>query len=182
MPTSSFSSPVPHPYGFCSIRATTMAATLPVDSVWTRKTRRLHIASPRPLIAPRAALSSSLRAGWLLRCLSTCRPLVVSSSHRLIMPPLVVLSRQLVVTPSSLDVLSLHRPLVLSSCWLVVALHVVVVHRRHHRTPSNAAAISNTSATAAIECHLYRLPLPQLHSITTVKRQRPPSSIAAVKR
>jgi hypothetical protein len=150
-----------------------------------------RIASPpRPLVAPRAALSSSLRAGWLLHCLSTRRPLVVSSSRHLVVPPLVVLSHQLVVAPSSLVILSLHRPLVISSYWLVVALHVlappsrplVVVHRRRHQTPSNAAAISNKSATAAIERRLYRPPLPQLPSIATVKRQRPPSSIAAVKR
>ena len=30
---------------------------------------------------------------------------------------------------------------------------------------------SNTTATAAIECHVYRPPLPQLLSIATVKRQ-----------
>ena len=117
----------------------------------------------------------------------------LSSSCRLVVPPLGVSSRQLVVAPSSLGVLSLHRPLVhsFSLCWLVVALHVlappsrplVVVHRRRHQTPSNAAAISNTSVTAAIECRLYRPPLPQLPpSITTVKCQRPSSSITAVKR
>ena len=61
-----------------------------------------HIASPRPLVATRDALSSSRRAGWLLRCLSTRHPLVVSSSHRLAVPPLIVSSRQLVVAPSSL--------------------------------------------------------------------------------
>ena len=67
-----------------------------------------RIASPRPLVTLRAALSSSRRAGWLLRCLSTRHPLVALC---LVMPPLVVLSRQLVVTPSSLIVLLLHRPL-----------------------------------------------------------------------
>jgi hypothetical protein len=41
---------------------------------------------------------------------------------------------------------------------------------------------SNNTATAAIECHLYHPPLPQLPSINTVKRQRPPLSITAVKR
>jgi hypothetical protein len=40
-----------------------------------------RVAPPRPLIVPGAALSSSRRAGWLLRRLSTHRPLVVSSSH-----------------------------------------------------------------------------------------------------
>jgi hypothetical protein len=41
---------------------------------------------------------------------------------------------------------------------------------------------SNTTATAAIERRLYHPPLPQLPSIATVKRQRPPSSITTVKR
>jgi len=107
------------------------------------------------------------------------------------MLPLVVSSRQLVVAPSSLVVLSLHCPLPLSSCWLVVALHVlappsrplIVVHRRRHQMPSNAAAISNTSATATpIERRLYHPPLLQLPSIATIKQQRPPSSITADKR
>jgi len=40
----------------------------------------------------------------------------------------------------------------------------------------------NTTATALIECHLYRPLLSQLPSIATVKRQRPPSSITTVKR
>jgi hypothetical protein len=39
------------------------------------------ITSPRPLVGPRAALSSSCRTGWLLRCLSTRRPLVILSSR-----------------------------------------------------------------------------------------------------
>ena len=93
-------------------------------------------ASPsRPLVVP---------AG----CCVAYRCAALSSTRRLVMPPLVVLLRQLVVMPSSLVVLSLHRPLVLSSCWLVVALPVlvppsrplVVVQRPHHQTPSNAAA------------------------------------------
>jgi hypothetical protein len=40
----------------------------------------------------------------------------------------------------------------------------------------------NTTATATIEHHFYLPPLPQLPSIATVKRQRPPSFITAVKR
>ena len=94
----------------------------------------------RPLVAP---------AG----CCVASRCAALSSSHRLVVPPLIVSSCQLVALPSSLVVLSLHRPLVLSSCWLVVALPVlappsrplVVVHRRCHQTPSHA--------TAAIEHH-----------------------------
>jgi hypothetical protein len=41
---------------------------------------------------------------------------------------------------------------------------------------------SNTTATAVIEHHLYRPPLPQLTSIATVKCQRPPLFITAIKR
>jgi hypothetical protein len=89
-------------------------------------------------------------------CCVASRHAALSSSRHLVVPPLVVLSRQLVVMPSSLFVFSLHRPLVLSSCWLVVALPVlappshplVVVHRPRHSTPPNAAA--------AIEHHLHR--------------------------
>jgi hypothetical protein len=146
-----------------------------------------RIASPCPLVVPRAALSTPLCAGWLLRHLSTRRPLVVSLSRHAASRCLVAPAGCRAIISS---VLSLHRPLVLSLCWLVVALHVlappscplVVVHRPCHRTPSNAAAISDTSATTAIECRLYRPPLPQLPSIATVKCQRPPLSIAAVKR
>ncbi len=106
------------------------------------------ITSPRPLVAPRTALSFSRCAGRLLHCLSTRRPLVISSSCRLVVPSLVVSSCQLVVAPSSLVILSLHRTLVLSSCWLVVVVPVlappsrpiVLFHHRRHRTPLSAAA------------------------------------------
>ena len=89
----------------------------------------------RPLVAPSGCCVASRCAALLL-------------SRHLVVLPLVVSSRQLVVAPSSLAVLSLHRPLVLSLCWLVVALPVlvppsrplVVVHRPCHRTPLNAAA------------------------------------------
>jgi len=40
----------------------------------------------------------------------------------------------------------------------------------------------NATTTTTIERRLYRPPLQKLPSIATVKRQRPPSSIAAVKR
>ncbi len=40
-----------------------------------------RIASPCPLVAPHVTLLSSRFAGWLLRCLSTRRPLVVSLSR-----------------------------------------------------------------------------------------------------
>jgi hypothetical protein len=45
------------------------------------------------LVVPCATLSSSCCAGWLLCRLSTCRPLVVLSSHHLFVPPFIVLMR-----------------------------------------------------------------------------------------
>ena len=101
------------------------------------------IASPCPLIVLRTALLSSRCAGWLLRCRAT-----LSSSRRLVMPPLFVSSRQLDVAPSLVILLSLHCPLILSSCWLVVASPVLVppscplvvaVHCQRNQMPSNAA-------------------------------------------
>ena len=80
------------------------------------------------------ALSSSHLAGWLLRCLSLCRPLVLSSIAH-------------------------------------------AIERRRMLPPP-----SNTTATTAIECHLYHLPLPQLPSIATIKCQCPPLFITVVKR
>ena len=73
----------------------TMAATLPVDSVWTQNTTRLcRLSSRRPSV--------------VLACqLVVTSPLVVLSLRR----PLVVLSRQLVVA-SPLAILSLRCPLI----------------------------------------------------------------------
>ena len=79
----------------------------------TRRASLLSHCLSSSLVAPRVILSSSRRAGWLFCHLLTRCPLM---SRRLIVSPLVVSSRQLVVTPSSLVVLSLHRPLILSSC------------------------------------------------------------------
>jgi hypothetical protein len=99
---SAVASPDP---GFRSIRATTMTATLPVNSVWTRKITRLYrLSSLRPLVV----LSRQLFVPLPLAVISLGRPLVHSSC-------------QLVVT-SPLLVLPLCRPLVLSSRRLVVAL------------------------------------------------------------
>jgi hypothetical protein len=71
------------------------------------------IASPRPLVVPHVALSSSCRAGWLLRCLSTRSPLVVSSSHRA--------ASCCLVAPAGCWVIISHSPLVAPpSCPLVV--------------------------------------------------------------
>jgi hypothetical protein len=64
------------------------------------------IASARPLVAPRTALSSSRRAGWLLRCLSPHCPLVVLLTHR-------AASRCLVAPAGCRAIISCHcRPLV----------------------------------------------------------------------
>jgi hypothetical protein len=80
LPTMPYdSSPTPNRSG---LRSTimTMAATSPVDSVWTRKTTRLiRLSSCRPRVVSScqlhcAALSSSCRASWLSHCL-------LSSSH-----------------------------------------------------------------------------------------------------
>ncbi len=112
-----------------------------------KSSHQLVVTSPLLVLLLRPAMPSRplvVPAG----CCIASRCATLSSSRHLTVPPLVVSSRQLVVSPSSLVVLSLHRPLVLSSCWLVVALPVlappscplVIVHRRRHRTPSKAAA------------------------------------------
>jgi len=130
-------------FWFTLITSMTMAATLPVDFIWTQKTLRLcwllpHcpgvvappscqlvvpacccIASPCPLVAPRAALSSSCCAGWLLRRLSMRRPLVVLLSHRatsccLVAPAgccTIISCRPLVAPPS-------HTLIVLAGCCI----------------------------------------------------------------
>jgi len=65
-----------------------------------------HHLSLSSCCAPRRPLILSLRR------LVVALPLDVPSTCHLVVSPLVVLSRQLVVAPSSLIVLSLHRPLV----------------------------------------------------------------------
>ena len=177
--------------GLCSIRAMTMAASMPVDSVWTQKTKRLccvfllcQLVVALPLVIlllrhPLVILSRRLVAALPLEAPPSCR-LAVLSCH-----PLIVSLRQLVVT-TSLVVLSFCRPLVLSSCWLVVALPLFVppssplvvpaifalplpchclaiVHRQRHRTP---------------------LPLPPLNAISIVHHCHsccplPPSNVNA---
>ena len=67
-----------------------------------------HIASPYPHVVP-PTHPVVVPAG----CCVASRHAALSSSHRLVVPPLVVSSRQLVFASSSLVVLSLHRPLVL---------------------------------------------------------------------
>jgi hypothetical protein len=92
----------------------TMAATSPVDSVWTQKTTRLcRLSSRRPSV--------------VLACqLVVTSPLVVLSLRR----PLVVLSHQLVVA-SPLAILSLRCPLIVLLHQLVVALPLAVLLLHH---------------------------------------------------
>ncbi len=119
--------------GFCLRlrQATAMTATLPADSVWNRKTRRVcHLSSRCPLVVSSCQLvaaSPLVVLSWSHQ-LVVALPLVILS---LVCHPLVLLSRQLVVA-SPLLVLSLLRPLVpiswslhcLSTCHpLVVSLH-----------------------------------------------------------
>ena len=82
------------------------------------------------------------------RRLVVASPLDAPPSHRLVVPPLVVSSRQKIVAPSSLVVLSLHHPLVLSWCWLVVPL--IVVHHRDIERRRTLLPLSNTTTTATI--------------------------------
>jgi hypothetical protein len=97
------------------------------------------IASPRPLVVPRAALSTPLCAGWLLRHLSTRRPLVVSlsrhaASRSLVVPAgcrAIISCRPLVAPPS--------RPLiVLAGCCFACLCAALLSSRRSPSSmPSN---------------------------------------------
>ena len=89
----------------------TMAATLPVDSVWTQNTMRLCRLSSR---CPGVISSHQLVVESLLTVLS-------------LRYPRIVLSCQLVVTTLPLAVLSLHHTLLNSSCQLVVASLLLVL-------------------------------------------------------
>ena len=119
-PTTYHSSPAPNRSGFCSRQATTMTATMPVDSVWNRKTRRVcHLSTRCPLVISSCQLvatSPIVVLSWSDQ-LVVALPLIIL----LLCHPLVLLSCQLVVA-SPLLVLSLLRPLDLSSRQLVVAL------------------------------------------------------------
>ena len=148
------------------------------------------IASPRPLVAPRPALSSSRRAGWLLHGLSARRPLVVSSSHRaashcLIAPAgcRIIISRRPLVAPPSCPLI------VLAGCCVACPCAALSSSRRSPSpTPSNTVKCCCRNRTPLPPLPLnavsivYHPPLPQLPPIATVERQRPPSSIIAVKR
>ena len=121
------------------------------------------IASPCPLVAPRTALSSSRRAGWLLRRLSTRCPLVILSSCCAASCCLVVsagcrtiISRRPLVAPPSLplivpsppsnsDARRRHPPLLMSISIVVSSLPILSPHRCRCRTlpppPLNAIFI-----------------------------------------
>ena len=120
-PTSSNSSPKPNHSGFRSIRAMTMAATSPTDSVWTQKSMRcfsyshcrrhriqdlagFQIKATASLLS-HCLSSSSCCAGWLL-CAS---PLDTPPSRRL-----VILSCRLsfcLVTPAGCRIIISRHPL-----------------------------------------------------------------------
>ena len=102
-------------------------------------TRRASLLSHRLSLSSRCAPRHPLDAPD--GCCVASRCTALSSSRCLVVSPLIFASRQLVVAPSSLVVLSLHRPLVLSSCWLVVALPLLAPPSRRSPppTPSNAA-------------------------------------------
>ena len=121
-----------------------------------------RIASPRPLVAPRAALSSSRRASWLLRRLSTRRPLVVSSSlctaSRCLIAPagccFIISCPPLVAPPS--------RPLiVLAGCCVVCPCAAL---------SSSRCSLSPTPSNAVEPCCHHRTPppLPPLNAVSIV--------------
>ena len=134
------SSPTHNRSNLRSIQAITMAATSPIDSVWSQTTTRLcRLFSHRPgvvsscqLIVASPLVVPSLRRSLvvLLHQLVVASPLAVLSLRC----PLVVLSRQLVVA-LPLVILSMRHPLVNSSCQLVAASyritspHPLVAHR-----------------------------------------------------
>ena len=120
------------------------------------------VAFPCPLIAPHAALSSSRRTGWLLRCLSTRCPLVISSSRRAashcFFAPAgccaIISCRPLVAPPS--------RPLILLAGCCIVCPCAALSSSRHSPspTPSNA-----------VECccrHQTPPPPPPLNAISII--------------
>jgi len=171
----------------------TMAATSPVNSVWTRKTTRLCcLLSRRPGVSCHASwllhrllpsshcaalLSSCRRASWLLHCLlpssHLCCPLVVlshqllhclspssccatlSSTHHASLLlhclslsscctprcPFVLLSHRLVVSP--LDVPP-SRCLVISSCCLSLSCRASWLSRHHLLSSSCCTALSSS--------------------------------------
>ena len=132
-----------------------------------------------------AALLLSHRAGWLLRCLLSHRPLVVLSPRcplvvllRLVvaLPPVTPPSRPLVVPPSRpFVVLSLRRPLVVSSHRLVVALPLVVPPSRRPLTQ----LLSCSLAPAGSCVNSRRATLSSSHRATSSSSRRPITALTS---
>ena len=150
-----------------------MAATLPVNSVWTRKTTRLCcLSSRRPLVVS----SCQLVVASPLVVLSLHRPLVILTRQLVVALPLAVFllrrpfvlsSRRLVVV-SPLDAPP-SRPLVISSCRLLLSRRASWLSHHHLSLSSGCTTLSSShhagwllrclsNAAAAIECHLHRPP------------------------
>ena len=125
-----------------------------------------------PLITPAGCCVASQRAALLS---SSC--LIVPPSHSLVAPAgCRNISRRPLVAPPSCPLIMPAGCCVASSCTsLSSSIDNAIKHFQMLLSPSNA------TVTAAIERHLSCPPLPQLPSIATVKCQRPPSSVAAIK-
>jgi len=92
-----------------------------------------RIASPCPLVAPRAALLSSRCAGWLFCYLSSCHPLVISSSLHATLSSLlapagcrIIISRSPLVAPPSCPLI------MLAGCCGCVASPCAALSSSHH--------------------------------------------------
>ena len=136
-----------------------MAATLPIDSVWSRKTTRLcRHSSRRPLVvsscqlvfaSPLVVLSMRcplvvLSRQLVVALLSTCRTSLLShrlSSSSRCAPchPLILSSRRLVVA-SPLDAPPSHR-LTVSSCLLSLSHRVSWLSHSHLSSSSSCTVL-----------------------------------------
>jgi len=123
-----------------------------------------RIASPRPLVVPRAALSSSRRAGWLLHCLLMCHPLVTLSSC-------CAASRSLVAPAGCRAIISCHPLVAPHSRPLIVLAGFCVA------CPCTALSSSHCSPllmpSKAIKCcccHQTPPPPPPLNAVSIVHR------------
>jgi hypothetical protein len=119
-----------------------MAATSPIDSVWSLKATRLcHLSSRRPGVVS----SCQLVVASPLVGSSLCHPLIVLSCQLVVALPLAILSlccplvvvlRQLVVA-LPLAVLSLRHPLVNSSRQLLVVASPLLILSLRPALPSS---------------------------------------------
>ena len=131
-----------------------------------------RIASSCPLVAPRAALSSSHCAGWLLRHLSTRRPIIVSSSCR-------AASRCLVASAGCRAIISCRHLVAPPSCPLIVLAGCCVACPCAALSSSRRSP-SPTPSNAIERCCRHRTPPPPppLNAVSIVHRCHscPPSS------